>query len=125
VVNKADLPGATATAKELRALLTLAPETAGWRPPVLSVSAKDGIGIDEVVAALDRHREWLDDSDQLDARRREFAGMEIGQQVQRILGERLAIGRRADVVNRVAERRISPRRAAEEVLETWSLDDEN
>jgi LAO/AO transport system kinase len=71
-VNKADL-GALAerTASELAAGLSMgAAARAAWHPPVLLVSARDGRGIDELLAALDAHREHLIESDELDARRR-------------------------------------------------------
>ena len=71
VVNKADLgPPATRTASELESALSLAPhDSAGWQPPVLMVSARDGSGIDALADALDAHRRHLIDSDDLRARR--------------------------------------------------------
>ena len=59
VVNQADREGATATARELRAMLSLSragrsgPES--WRVPVLPTIAVDGSGVAELVAVLDRH----------------------------------------------------------------------
>jgi LAO/AO transport system kinase len=71
VVNKADLgPPAARTASELESALALAPrDAAGWRPPVLMISARDGRGIEALVAALDAHRRHLVESDELRARR--------------------------------------------------------
>ena len=58
VVNKADL-GAVAerTASELEAGLGLGERAGepGWRPRVVLISARDGRGVDELVAALDEH----------------------------------------------------------------------
>ena len=74
VVNKAD-QGAAAerTARELAAGLALgAREPGGGRAPVpLLVSARDGRGIDALVAALDRHGAELRCSGALGRRRRE------------------------------------------------------
>lgn len=127
VVNKADLPGANVTAKELRALLTLTSESKSWTPPVLSVTAKDGIGIDELVAELNRHRTWLSGESRLDERRRTIAGREIGLHVQRLINARIAQSRRSevtsDIVTLVADRQLTPRTAAKRILGDWSLVD--
>jgi LAO/AO transport system kinase len=63
-VNKADgdrAVEAAAAAKELAAALHLvAPSPSGWDPPVLTCSATEGHGIDEVWAQLLAHRTHLD-----------------------------------------------------------------
>ena len=71
-VNKADL-GAMAdrTATELEAGIGLGEETtAGWRRPVLKISAQEGTGLDALETALADHRAWLVDSHELLQRRR-------------------------------------------------------
>ncbi len=72
VVNKADL-GAPArrTASELQSGLALGEARAdGWTPPLLELSARDGTGVEALVAALDAHRSHLVESGALRARRR-------------------------------------------------------
>ena len=61
VVNKADTGKAAAqTASELRSGIALAPRDAsGWDPPVLLASARDGVGIEELIATLESHREKM------------------------------------------------------------------
>ncbi|WP_418320699.1 methylmalonyl Co-A mutase-associated GTPase MeaB [Piscinibacter sakaiensis] len=58
VVSKADLPGADPTARDLRDMLHLraAGAPGAWQVPVLGVSAVDGKGLPELLAALDGHR---------------------------------------------------------------------
>ena len=57
-VNKSDLgEEATRTTTELRAGLELGGRGGGKAPPVLAGSARDGLGIDALVAAIDAHRE--------------------------------------------------------------------
>jgi len=70
-VNKSDLgDAATRTAAELRAGLELGRRRdAEFPPPVLCGSARDGLGIDELIDALDAHREHLLSSGVLDSRR--------------------------------------------------------
>jgi len=71
-VNKSDLgEAATRTATELKAGLELsARRDPGYAPPVLSGSARDGLGIEELIDALDEHHAHLRSSGTL-ARRRE------------------------------------------------------
>lgn len=70
-VNKSDLgEAATRTVTELRAGLELGGRSdAGLAPPVLAGSARDGIGIDELIDAIDRHRERIEASGELTKRR--------------------------------------------------------
>lgn len=73
-VNKADLSDLAArTAAELRAGLDLGRNGAAeHRPPVLCGSARDGVGIDALVEALERHHDALTRSGE--ASRRDAAG---------------------------------------------------
>ena len=78
VINKADRDGADQVRRELRSMLGLADRPEGaWRPEIVKTVASSGEGIDEVVAAMDRHREHLGSSGELDARRLRRARDEI------------------------------------------------
>ena len=78
VVNKADRDGAPQVARELRAMLNFAERTEGeWRQPILKTVAQTGDGVDDVVAALDEHRAWLESSGALARRRARRARAEI------------------------------------------------
>ncbi len=60
VVNKADVGAAAErTRRELEAGLGLGERDAKWTPPVLAVSARDGIGIDALDDTLAAHRRAL------------------------------------------------------------------
>jgi LAO/AO transport system kinase len=72
VVNKADVgPEAERTARELEAGLGLS-ETreAGWLPPVVRVSARDGTGLEALDEALEAHGAHLRQGERLRDRRR-------------------------------------------------------
>lgn len=58
-ISKGDLPLAEQTAREMREMLTLrrAPGADVWKPRVLVVSAIARTGLDELMIALDAHRE--------------------------------------------------------------------
>jgi LAO/AO transport system kinase len=68
VVNKADRDGADTLRRELRSMLALAERSEGdWRPPIVKTIAAKGEGLDEVVAEIDRHAEWLRSTGELAA----------------------------------------------------------
>ena len=97
IVNKSDRPGADRLCQEIEVMLGIRrgnafrhiaphhrPEAqvgeggrgrarvdGAWEPPVLTTVASTGVGINELVAALDRHRAFLEASGRLDTRRRE------------------------------------------------------
>ena len=79
VVNKADRDGADATARDLRHMLSLVEgrRAEDWQPPIVKTVASRNEGIDDLMAALDKHRDWLVQSGRLDARRRVRAADEI------------------------------------------------
>jgi LAO/AO transport system kinase len=72
LVNKADAgPAARRTAADLESSLGLGERAdAGWSPPVLLASAREGTGIDAVLETLDVHRRHLIESGGLRERRR-------------------------------------------------------
>jgi LAO/AO transport system kinase len=78
VVNKADRDGADQLRRELRSMLALADRPEGaWRPPIVKTIASKGEGLDEVVAEMDRHAEWLRSTGELEVRRTRRARDEI------------------------------------------------
>ncbi len=78
VVNKADRDGADQVVRDLRSVLSLgrAPAVA-WRPPILKTVAHSGEGIEDVIKAIERHREMLGSTGSLTARRERRARDEI------------------------------------------------
>jgi LAO/AO transport system kinase len=59
VVNKADRPGTERLVTELGMMLDLAPQTDGWRPPVIKTIASEGEGVEELAAAIEEHGGFL------------------------------------------------------------------
>ncbi len=57
VVNKADRDGAATTRREIRGVV--AARESDWKPPIVLTVATTGEGVDEVVTAIDQHREHL------------------------------------------------------------------
>jgi LAO/AO transport system kinase len=79
VVNKADRDGADATVRDIRHMISLGDRTEPglWRPPVIKTVAQQGQGIDEVIAAIEKHTSWMEESGTLRERRIRRAGDEI------------------------------------------------
>jgi LAO/AO transport system kinase len=78
VVNKADRDGADATYRDIQGMLGLVSRAPGeWRPPVVRAVAAKGEGIEDVLAAIDKHRKWLVAHDELRRRREARAAAEI------------------------------------------------
>ena len=78
VINKADRPGADATYRDIQGMLGLAERAPGdWRPQVVRATAVRGEGIDDVLAAIAKHRDWLASSGNLKSRRERRAAVEV------------------------------------------------
>ncbi len=78
VVNKADRDGADRLRRDLRSGLALTERAAdAWQPPILATVAQTGQGVDDVVAGLESHRTWLEETGQLAVRRARRARAEV------------------------------------------------
>ena len=80
VVNKADRDGADQVARDLRYMQSLGGRHSGagaWRPPIVKTVAARGEGVDEVLAALEKHRAWMAEHGELEQRRQARAAAEI------------------------------------------------
>jgi LAO/AO transport system kinase len=72
IVNKADREGADRLAAELSMMLDLSPAH-GWRPPIVRTVAPRGEGVEEALAALQSHGEYLASGGEALERRRRRA----------------------------------------------------
>nr|WP_221375877.1 methylmalonyl Co-A mutase-associated GTPase MeaB [Actinoplanes polyasparticus] len=78
VINKADRPGADATYRDIQGMLGLGERAPGdWRPLVVRATAVQGEGIDDIVAAIGKHRAWMETGGALQASRERRAAVEI------------------------------------------------
>jgi LAO/AO transport system kinase len=121
VVNKADRDGAGQTVRDLRQMLAFGGQGTedAWRRPVVRTVAARGEGVDDLVAALDAHRDWLDAHGERARRRRARAEAEIEaialeQHRSRIGDVRGAAGLR-QLAERVLAGELDPYRAADEL----------
>jgi LAO/AO transport system kinase len=125
VVNKADRDGADQVRRDLRSMLQLAERTEGsWRPPIVKTVAQKGEGLDEVVAEIDQHCEWLTASGELEKRRTRRARDEIEAIAVTALRKRWGDvhGRSEldELAAAVAAGQTDPYAAADELLDTFA-----
>jgi LAO/AO transport system kinase len=88
VVNKADLAGADRVHADLEGSLSLGHPDADdfWWPPIVRTIGEKGDGLDELTAAIAKHREWSQRSGTWDERR----AHRLWEQVRALLAKRLA-----------------------------------
>jgi GTPase len=119
VVNKADRPGADDAARDLAQMLSLAKDRP-WKTPIVRTSAQSGDGLPQLVEAIDRHRAWSRESGDHLERRRAAARSEVEALLQeallRELEGRVGESRLDAAVTRVADRKIDPYAAVDELL---------
>jgi LAO/AO transport system kinase len=121
VVNKADLAGAAATERALKASLELAhrpPES--WTVPVVATVAETGQGIETLMESVDRHRAWLRSSGEGQARLRARAAGRLDDELRHALTDRfrrgLSDGRYETALTGIMDRRRTPAQAADELI---------
>ena len=128
VVNKADRDGASRTYQELMQMLELRTlrKDRAWKPPVLMTQAKDHLGIEELMAAVKEHREFLaqDGGQALQKARasrvrQEFLELLKEGSFRHLLAQLTADGRLERIIEDILAKRSDPYSASEElVLET-------
>ncbi|HLX26782.1 MAG TPA: methylmalonyl Co-A mutase-associated GTPase MeaB [Candidatus Cybelea sp.] len=116
VVNKADHPMADQLRREIRSMMEMQ-HWSGWVPELVATQALEGNGIDELVAVIERHGVYLNETGEIDKRRDEAFTHQVRQ---------LALGRmqqRLDRALATAPRDgLDPYEAADRVISELGLD---
>ncbi|WP_343602058.1 methylmalonyl Co-A mutase-associated GTPase MeaB [Mycobacterium sp.] len=129
VVNKADgdhLTEARSAARELSGVIRLLyPRETLWRPPVLTMSALNGTGVDQLWETVERHRQVLTDAGEFDARRRaqqvDWTWQLVRDTVlERVLSNPAVRAIRAEVERGVLAGELTPAMAAQQILNVAS-----
>ena len=121
VINKADRKGVDETRRDLEQMLDLSdlPHEA-WRPPILATIGSTGEGVPDLWDAVQRHRESITVSGELERRRHFRMREELREIVARRLEQRareICTGERWDQLHTdVVNRKIDPWGAADEML---------
>jgi LAO/AO transport system kinase len=129
-VNKADgdnVGRATAAAAEYAsALHILAPRSSSWAPPVLTYSALTGTGLASLWEKILEHQSRLGASGEIVARRREQQVKWMWAMLEdrwhaRLRSDRTLSARLSEIEAKVADGRLSPTLAADEIARTMGL----
>jgi LAO/AO transport system kinase len=126
VVNKADRDGADATYRDIQGMIGLAERGPGeWRPQVVRAVAVRSEGIDDVVAAIDKHRAWLEAHGELRRRRETRAAAEVEAIALGTLRDRMGSLRDGAALPalaaKVAAGELDPYAAASELLDSLDV----
>ncbi len=110
VVNKADHPMADLLRREIRSMMEMQ-HWPGWVPELVTTQALEGKGIDELVSAIERHAAYLNETGEIERRRRDAFTHQVRQlalgRLERRLNDALKAQPRGD---------LDPYEAAEQVL---------
>ena len=121
VVNKADHPLTDTMVREIRGVLSLAPQR-GWRVPIIKTEAHKGAGVAELVEKLDEHRAFIEAEGTLSERRKRNLRSEVVAICTFRLRRRMEAqldedNNFAELLDEVVARRLDPATAASRVLE--------
>ncbi|MBL8693360.1 MAG: methylmalonyl Co-A mutase-associated GTPase MeaB [Planctomycetes bacterium] len=117
VANKADQPGVDRLVDDIQQMLELRGARHGWVPPVVQVVASERRGIDELGAAIDRHRQFQEEKGLLAERRHgrrvEQVRRDLEEELRGLILEELGFGIWIDGEIR---RQVAPATVAREAL---------
>ena len=121
VVNKADRPGADAAYRDIQGMLSLGERApSDWRPLVLRATAIKGEGVEDVVSAIGKHRDWLEKNGELRKSRERRAAVEVEAIALGTLRARIGNLRDGTALSelafRVAAGEIDPYAAADDLI---------
>ncbi|ADJ15684.1 methylmalonyl Co-A mutase-associated GTPase MeaB [Halalkalicoccus jeotgali] len=121
VVNKADMPGADRTVKQLSEMLE-GRDNGEWTPEIVETVATSGEGLDALVETFADHRTYLESSGTLEAKARTRYAEEVRTLLREDAGRLLEgeIERRGgieELVDRIVARETDPYTVADEIIE--------
>jgi LAO/AO transport system kinase len=114
VVNKADHPMANQMRREIRSMMKML-EFKGWVPELVMTQALSGEGIDDLWRAIEAHTAYLNETGEIEDKRREAFAHQVRQLVLGKLQERVE-----DDLRTQLSTDVDPYAAAEALLRSWS-----
>ncbi len=129
VINKADHPGADQLETEINVRLEQDKQAKDrkWVPPVIKTVAVEGKGVNDLAAALERHRAYLEESGELEIKRKKRIKEEILSLVEstllKLLQEKFMSGDSfEDIIDEIMSGENDPYSTARELLKRIGLD---
>jgi LAO/AO transport system kinase len=121
VLNKADREGADRFEQQLRAILTLAPERDGWKPPVVRTIATGNKGVADLARAIAAFREHFEKTRPRQSRELAYWKQWLlrlleTRLMERAVGTHLSESQFEEIASAVAARRKDPYAAVNEIL---------
>lgn len=121
VVSKADRPDSNKTIQELKGMLmmSLEPGKGIWRVPVVPTSAEKHSGFSELMSAIDRHAEHLEESGEIIGRRSQIALTRVVKVAEEIVRDNFVRESRSqteELLKRVTQHELDPYEAAVTLL---------
>ncbi|HEY6780477.1 MAG TPA: methylmalonyl Co-A mutase-associated GTPase MeaB [Thermoleophilaceae bacterium] len=121
VVNKSDHPLTDTMIREIRGVLSLAPQH-GWRVPIVKTEASRNEGIDELAEKISEHRAFIEAEGTLAERRKrnlmnEVIGLATARMRRRIEAHAREDAGVQELLDEVVARRLDPASAAVKLLE--------
>jgi GTPase len=121
VLNKCDREGADRYEQQLRAILQLVPEREGWKPPVVRTVATENNGVAELARQIALFREHFDQAQDRKARevshwKEWILQLLEARLMERVVGEQLGEHELDRIASQVAERKIDPYAAVNQIL---------
>lgn len=119
VVNKADMPGADRTVKQLSEMLEA--QDREWNPEIVETVATSGEGLDDLIETFSAHRSYLESSGALEKKARTRSAEEVRTLLREDAGRLLEaeIDRRGGIeglVDRIVARETDPYTVADEII---------
>jgi LAO/AO transport system kinase len=114
VVNKADHPMADQLRREIRSMMEML-QWSGWVPELVATQALAGEGIEELWSAIERHTAYLNETGEIEQRRREAFLHQVRQLAMGHLERRLDRALRSDMHDD-----IDPYEAADRILSVFA-----
>lgn len=124
VVNKADREGADRTVSELQMMLGLVETDRAWDPPVIKTIANSDHGYDELLQAIDDHRQYLASGDILRAKALDLAQRDLSDRVSlRLLTtlQNVAGAEWQNTIEAITNRRLTPNDGANKLLQNQQI----
>ncbi len=120
-MNKADHPLAKGAANEVRSILDIGQELdpQPWFPPIIMTRGDTGEGVEELEGSIAKHRTYLEESGELEERRRaslkDFVISWAKERLEREMQQRLH-GEDTELMGRVYDRELDPISASEKLF---------
>jgi len=121
VVNKSDHPMTQTMVREIRGVLSLAPQ-GSWKVPIVQTEAVAGKGVEELVEKLIEHRAHIEQQGTLSERRRhnlrnEVIALATGRLRRQLEGRLAQDAQFEELIDEVVARKLDPASAATAVLQ--------